>query len=99
VSTNNPGPLVKRWELKIQYRKHPDICKVAGCCPYMAMFPGITKQNIFLKKSSENGGFCKAVILLFLRLKIEQYPYMIRTPIIHVKILRNFIDFFNGGFP
>jgi hypothetical protein len=56
------------------------------------------QKNIFSGQSSESGFFRNQKILQVLRLKTEHYAYMIRTPIIPVKILRNFYHFFNGGF-
>jgi hypothetical protein len=61
-------------------------------------FPLQTIKNIFFEQSSEKCVFLTEKILQVLRLKNEHYSYMFRTPIIPVKILRNPVYFFNGGF-
>jgi hypothetical protein len=56
-----------------------------------------SKKYIF-KKIPKMNDFQRGKILRVLRLKTEQYAYMVRTPIIPVKILGNPVHFFNGGF-
>ena len=51
----------------------------------------IIKKYIFLKIVKKLRFLTRKIC--FLRLKIEHYAYMLRTPILHVKILRNFIHF------
>jgi len=53
---------------------------------------------IFFWQSTEKSIFSQKKNLYVLRRKNEHYPYIIRTPIIPVKILSHFNHFFNGGF-
>ena len=53
----------------------------------------------FLDNHQKSALFFSEKILQFLRLKIEHHAYMLIVPILYVKILCNFVNFFNGGFP
>jgi hypothetical protein len=71
----------------------------AWACPIVSGNSSAHPRKIYFEKNQgKKSVFPTQKNLHFYRLKIEHHPYMLRTPIFHVKILSHFDHFFNGGF-